>query len=209
MRIEAVFFDFDGVLTTDRTGSLTTLRYLSDATGIELARLQAAFREYNDDLNLGRTTHERIWPSLCRRIGREVDIGLLPAAFASTPLNAPMFELARRLKQSCRIGIITDNKKDRVDFLKGHAGLVPLFDPIVVSAEVGADKQGNAIFERALALAATGPVKCIFIDNTAANLEVPRAMGMHAIHFDDAKNDVDSLGAILESGYGLRGITAA
>jgi len=33
--IKAVFFDFDGVLTLDKTGSLTTARYISVATGID------------------------------------------------------------------------------------------------------------------------------------------------------------------------------
>jgi phosphoglycolate phosphatase-like HAD superfamily hydrolase len=44
--IKAVLFDFDGVLTTDKTGSLTTARFLSQRTGIDLARVQSVLRNF-------------------------------------------------------------------------------------------------------------------------------------------------------------------
>lgn len=34
--MDAVFFDFDGVLTTDKYGSDTTNRYLGEAPGLDL-----------------------------------------------------------------------------------------------------------------------------------------------------------------------------
>lgn len=202
--IEAVLFDFDGVLTRDRTGTLTTLRYLSAHTGIEHERLQQAFRRFNRDLNLGRTSHREIWPELCRTLGRDIDIGLLAPAFESTPMNAAMWRLARQLKPHHRVGIVTDNKKDRIDHLRRHARLAELFDPIVVSAEAGAGKDGARIFELALQRLALRPERCVFIDNSPQNLAAPRALGLHAIHFDDAANDVAALAATLRDGYGLR-----
>ena len=45
--IKAVFFDYDGVLTTDKTGSLTTNRYLSQAAGIDFSKIRAAFSQYS------------------------------------------------------------------------------------------------------------------------------------------------------------------
>ena len=49
--MKAIFFDFDGVLTRDKTGSLTTLRYLCEQTGIELRQLRIAFEKYNVTVN--------------------------------------------------------------------------------------------------------------------------------------------------------------
>jgi putative hydrolase of the HAD superfamily len=202
-RIRAIFFDFDGVLTADKTGSITTLRYLSNATGIELGRLSDAFREFNHSLNLGRTTHAAIWPALCDKLNRRVDIGLLSAAFESTPFNAGMLQLARNLRKTCSVGIITDNKADRMDCLKRRAGLSALFDPIVVSAEVGSDKESPRIFERALNHLAVKAGESVFIDNSPGNLIAPRALGMNTIYFDDGKNDLRGLAATLAGTYGL------
>src|SRR5262245_6111214 len=110
--VRAIFFDFDGVLTTDKTGSITTLRYVSAATGIGLGRLYEAFREHNDALNLGRTTYSAIWPMVCDKLNSRIDMALLSAAFESTPFNPGMLQLARNLRQHYSVGIITDNKKE-------------------------------------------------------------------------------------------------
>jgi len=200
--IKAVFFDYDGVLTTDKTGSLTTTRYLSRATGIELSTVKAAFSRYNKDLTLGRTSHSAIWNDLCSSLGREIDIRLLFDAFASTPENEAMFSLARKLKRNHRVGIITDNKKDRIDHLKQYRDLGSLFNPIVVSAEVGGDKTGTEIFLRALRCADVGPEETVFVDNNKTNLVAPRALGIKTIFHDDEKNDIEALLKTLET-YGV------
>jgi len=202
--IQAILFDFDGVLTTDKTGSLTTNRYLSEATGIAFATIQAALKPFNHGLLLGKTTHAAIWPEVCARLGRDIDFALLDAAFKSTPLNTAMFDLARSLKHRYRIGIITDNKLDRIDCLRAHHQLDALFDPIVVSAAVGSDKSDEAIFQYALDQLGTKPGECLFIDNTASNLDAPAHLGMRVVHFDDEANDIPALIDALRQDYVIR-----
>ena len=199
--IRAIFFDFDGVLTTDNTGSVTTIRYLSEKTGIDQNAMWEAFAPFNDDLLYGRTSHIEIWPNICRNLGQEIDIDLLSGAFESTPMNQDMLELAQSLKKTCAVGIITDNKKDRIDFLKHHAGLDALFSPIVVSAEYGSGKDGPGIFLHALEHVGMAPHEAIFIDNSKRNLLAAAALGMQTIHFDDRINDIQGLIAALHSEY--------
>lgn len=193
MSIKAILFDFDGVLTTDKTGSLTTTRYLSARTGIELSRVQSVFRRFNGDLTLGKTTHEQIWGEICRALGQEIGFDLLREAFESTPLNKRMFDLARTLRSRHRVGIVTDNKKDRIDVLKKMHDLPSLFDPIVVSAEVGSGKDDPRIFQKALDRLGVQPGECVFIDNDRDNLVAPGALGIHTVFFDDEKQDFDAL----------------
>ena len=128
--MKAIFFDFDGVLTRDKSGSLTTLRYLSDQTGIDLGQLQTAFKKFNTALNCGTVTHHDIWPDLCSVLPLQINESLLLPAFESTPINTGMVELARALRERYFVGIITDNKKDRIDHLKVHLGLSAIFDPM-------------------------------------------------------------------------------
>ena len=191
--IKAVFFDYDGVLTTDKTGSLTTTRYLSRATAIEFSTVKAVFGRYNKDLTLGKTTHAQIWHELCSALGRELSISLLYEAFESTPMNAGMFGLAREVKKSHSVGIITDNKKDRIDHLKQYQDLESLFSPIVVSAEVGVDKGGAEIFLHALRRAGVSVEEAVFVDNNKDNLVAPSALGIKTVFHDDEKNDIAAL----------------
>lgn len=191
--IKAVFFDFDGVLTTDKTGSTTTTRYISQKTGIELSAVKSAFARHNTALTLGMKTHSEVWREICDDLGQPVPIDLLQEAFRSTPLNKEMFKLASELRRNCRVGIITDNKKDRIDCLKRHLGLDALFDPVVVSAEVGSDKGEPEIFVAALRSAGVKASEAVFIDNNSDNLVAPGTLGMRTFFHDDEKNDVGIL----------------
>jgi putative hydrolase of the HAD superfamily len=86
-----------------------------------------------------------------------------------------------------------------MDRLRRFASLDAVFDPIVVSAEVGAGKAGTLIFERALQSVGIAPGESVFIDNSQDNLAAPRRLGMHAIHFDDEANDVAALAGALQA----------
>jgi len=191
--IKAVFFDYDGVLTTDKTGSLTSNRYLSQAAGIDISEITAAFSQYSRDLTLGKTTHAQIWQQVCSELGRDLNINLLYEAFTSTPVNEGMFSLARQLKASYFVGIITDNKKDRIDHLKQTQGLEALFSPIVVSAEIGTSKESAEIFLHALNCTAVNPEESVFIDNNRDNFIAPNALGFKTVFHDDETNDIAAL----------------
>ena len=204
MRIGCVFFDYDGVLTADRTGSTTTCRYISQQTGIALERVSAAFAPHNEMLTLGRVSHDEVWPSICDVLGLDLPLSMLQDAFDSTPINAAMFELATRLGRECRVGIITDNKADRMRRLRAVQALDGLFDPIVVSAEIGMSKSSPALFEHALAKIGLAAARTVFIDNDRRNVAVAASAGLHAIHFDDGVNDVGNLAARLCRDYGFK-----
>ncbi|VWD07771.1 haloacid dehalogenase [Burkholderia lata] len=201
--IKAIFFDYDGVLTTDRTGSITTNRYLSKVSGVDYESIQKAFSNYNDDLILGKTTHRAIWEAICESIGHDLDFSLLEQAFLSTPANDAMFELARKLSNRYAVGIITDNKRDRIDCLRKAQRLDELFSPVVVSAELGIGKKSSAIFEKALQPLRINSNEAVFVDNTPANLVVAEQLGMHTYLHDDELNDVGRLARTLADRYGL------
>jgi putative hydrolase of the HAD superfamily len=202
-QIKAIFFDYDGVLTTDKTGSISTCRYISERTGIRLPEVVAAFRVHNRDLTIGRRSHADVWPAICVALGREISMDLLVDAFDSTPTNVEMNVLARQLKKSHLVGIITDNKRDRIERLRATRRLDQIFQPIVVSADVGCTKEDERIFHIALEQAGVDARESIFIDNSRINLVAAASVGMHTVHFDDAANDVQALRRCLGERYGV------
>jgi len=203
VRIDCVFFDYDGVLTTDATGSTTTCRFLSQRADVPIERVKEAFARHNRALTLGQVTHEAVWPEICADIGRVLPLQWLTEAFDSTPANHAMFDLARRLRSGCRLAIITDNKSDRMRRVTAVQQLTQLFDPIVVSAEEGVSKESKTLFERAMAAASVQPAHSVFIDNAPENVAVAAACGMRAIHFDHVRNDVRALAARLRDEFSL------
>jgi len=200
--IKAVFFDYDGVLTPDKTGTYTTCKYIHGVTGIDIDKLEQCYKQFNKVLNTNQKTHQDIWPQFCDCIGQSLDIQILQDAFDSTPSNKEVFQLASRIKNKYKIGIITDNKKDRIVAVRKKFGLDDIFDSIIVSADVGCGKDNERIFYQAAESVGVRPEECVFIDNQRKNLVVPVRIGYKTIFYDHEKNDVSALIKELQ-GFGV------
>jgi len=191
--IKAIYFDFDGVLTTDSSGTLSVLTYISKRTSIPFDVLNTSYRKWNQDLLLGRITHVEIWNAFCTDIGECIDFALLQEAYRNTPLDYLMLSFVSDLKSNYRIGLITDNKEDRIAEILSFFRIADLFDSVTVSAACGYRKNQTSIYEQALHSLDVTYQDSVFIDNDASNLIVPSAMGMKTVWFDDHTRDIPLL----------------
>jgi len=191
--IKAIFFDFDGVLTNFECGSSTVCRNLSEKTGIPEEKLLLCYDEHARDLYVKPVLHKEIWNDFCSCAGENIDISLLDYAFRNTPMNKKMFELVKKLRKNYKVGIITDNTKERFSAIIDEFKLCEKFDAIILSADAGATKKDEQIFRAALGALKLKPHECVFIDNNARNLEVPARMGFKVIHYDFEKKDFEGM----------------
>ncbi len=188
--IKAIIFDFDGVLTTNKTGSLATVRYISQNSGVGEENVKKAYSKYNRSLLFGEITHKDMWNVFCSDIGKELDYSVLVDSFRSTPLDNQMICLTKELKRLYKIGMITDNKCDRIDEILSFNNLVDLFDVVSISAKYKSGKENKLIFESTISKLDLKASECLFIDNSEKNLIVPNQMGMKTILFDDENRDI-------------------
>lgn len=195
--MKAILFDFDGVLTIDKYGSDSILRYLSEHTPVPLERLQKEYYRVNKGLLYGKYAHEDIWDAYCESVGCKIDYSVLIDSFRNAPLDAEMLSLVRELKASYKIGLITDNKVDRIREILSFHNLEDLFDVVTVSAEVKCGKTERAIFDKTLEALNVAPDQSVFIDNSQKNLVVPAELGMHTILFDDEKRNIGEFKGML------------
>ena len=192
--IKTIFFDFDGVLTTDTNGSGTVCRNLQKLVpDLSFDELYRCSRGRHSLVTLGKATHADIWNEFCSCVGKEIDIAILYEALRYAPKNEPMFELCQTLRKNYKTGIITDNTKERFDALIQEMQLDQYFDFLVLSADIGSTKNESLIFEEALRMANSEAQECVFIDNQQRNLDVPAKMGFRTYWHDDATNDLVSL----------------
>lgn len=192
--IKAVYFDFDGVLTTDATGTTTIINYIKNNTAIDYVLFEEVYRKYNHNLLYGQTTHKEIWSQICDALGKPIDFNILTESFISTPIDTEILDLSLKLKEAGYfIGIITDNKKDRIDCIFSLPEYKSIFDKIIVSSEIGSGKKSNSIFKEAISNIHFNYDECIFIDNSEANLVVPRQLGVETIFFDHVERNYEKL----------------
>ncbi len=191
--IKGLFFDFDGVLTLEKHGTPTMVSYIARETGLPLPVIEDAYRKYNRDLLYGNITHRDMWRPFCDEIGQNVPYEVLESSFLNATLDPRMIRYIREKKGQYLIGMITDNKADRINAILEKTVLKGLFDVVVISANVHSRKTEKLIFEEALKQSGLGAEECVFIDNTPANLAVPAEMGFKTIYFDDEKREYERL----------------
>ena len=188
--IRAILFDFDGVLTIDKTGSRSVLNYISNATGIPFDTLKTEYYKYNNRLLNGQLTHREMWEDFCKSIGLNIAYSVLIDSFRHTPLDHEMLDLVKELKVKYKIGMITDNKCDRINEILSYYKLSDMFDIVSVSAEYKSGKESAYIFNKTAEKLSVAPTECVFVDNTAKNLIAAKQLGMKTILFDDENRDI-------------------
>ncbi|PIQ79985.1 hypothetical protein COV81_00180 [Candidatus Peregrinibacteria bacterium CG11_big_fil_rev_8_21_14_0_20_41_10] len=63
--IKTIFFDLDGVLTTDKSGSFTTCKFISAQLGkdYDIDKVLEAYRFFHQKLLIGKLAHPDMWSS--------------------------------------------------------------------------------------------------------------------------------------------------
>lgn len=196
-RIKGIFFDFDGVLTVEKYGTPTMIAYISEKTGIPYDKADHEYRKYNEDLLRGKISHRDMWNSFCEAVGTDIDYKILEKSFLNATLDRDMIKLIQKYKKNYLIGMITDNKADRINAVIEKTELSGLFDVVIISANVHARKSEKKIFHEALSLSGLQAGECFFIDNTRNNLIIPDEMGFKTYFFDDEKRDISELERVL------------
>lgn len=196
--MQAILFDFDGVLTIDKYGSDSILRYLGEHTEVPIDVLKKEYYKINRGLINGEYTHKEVWADYCKNVGCDIDYQILVDSFINTPLDNEMFSLVRELKIKYKIGMITDNKVDRITKILKHHNLSNLFDVVTISAECKCGKNDRKIFDITLDALGVEPNDCVFIDNSEKNLIVPQEMGIHTILFDDENRNINKFKNIIK-----------
>lgn len=199
--IKAIFFDLDGVLTTDAKGSLTLSKNLCEAkAGLAVDEVLQSFRRDIERLTSGQCSLQSVIKRVCDECGIPYSEELLISIASKTPWNQPMVELAQSLMSAYVVGVITDNAKERMDMLSRKPELSG-FSPIIVSAVERASKSdgSTAIYDRALDRAGCSAPEALFVDNQERNLATPSQMGMHTYFHDDVRNDMLALRAAFQA----------
>lgn len=126
-----------------------------------------------------------MWKSFCDEIGHTLDYNILIDSFKNTKLDRDMITLVKELKHRYTIGMVTDNKVDRIETILEFNNLNKYFDVVSISARLHSGKEANFIFNDTLKKLNVHPEQCVFIDNTENNLVIPKQMGFRTLLFDD------------------------
>src|ERR1700726_4686420 len=202
--IEAVIWDFGGVLTTspfeafarfetERGVPLDIIRRTNGSNHWENA--WAKFERAEVDLE----TFDQLFAAESLALGAEVR-GREVLPLLSGDLRPEMVEALRRVKSKLKTGCITNNlPANAIGSVSGRslyvAEVMALFDHVIESAKIGLRKPDPRIYQMMVEALGVDPRACVYLDDLGVNLKPARAMGMTTIKVVNAEQALCELEA--------------
>lgn len=208
--IEAVIFDFGGVLTTspfeafarferERGYPADIIRNTNAANHLENA--WAKFERAEIDLD----SFDRLFAEESLALGGAAVRGREVLPLLTGDLRPEMVEALRRIGAQFKTGCITNNLP--ANAIGSHAGrtlyvaeVMALFDHVIESAKIGLRKPDPRIYRMMLEALAVDPKACVYLDDLGVNLKPARELGMTTIKVANATQALREL----EAATGLR-----
>src|SRR5499427_9791973 len=207
--IEAVIWDFGGVLTTSPFEAFSRFEQERGLPADIIRRTNAANHLENAWAKFERAevdieTFDRLFAAESQALGAEVrGKDVLP--LLSGDIRPEMVEALRRVKQSFKTGCITNNlPANAIGSASGRslyiADVMVLFDHVIESAKIGLRKPDPRIYGMMIETLKVDPRKCVYLDDLGVNLKPAREMGMATIKVVSAAQAI----AELEAATGLK-----
>ena len=193
--IEAVLFDFNGVLTTSPFAHMAALGTAAGVDGqVVLDLMLGPYDEDTDHawhrFERGEITAAEYGADLFARATEadvQLDFGSLADMMSRLEIHDVVIERIRALRAAgYRTGLVTNNVKEASAQWRELVPVDELFDVIVDSSEVGMRKPNPAIFRHALELLGVAPARAVFLDDAPGNVAGAQAAGLHGILVDAA-----------------------
>lgn len=202
--IEAVIFDYGGVLATSQWDAFADLERRIGASLVPYFAVDHPDQPGTpawQTVEVGALSWAA-FSSLVIAAAERDGVTLFDVDDVSSmmPLGAlwPMVHRVRRLKAAgYKLGILTNNVKEFGPYWRGT---IPcdLFDVIVDSCEEGIRKPDPEIYLRTATRLEVDPSACIFLDDGAANVEAAASVGMKTVLVGpDVHVAIDALDALL------------
>ena len=186
--IQAVLFDFSGVLTTSPWPAIT-----ASAQG-DISLLVGPYHEDTDHpwhrLERGEITI-RDWLTAVQadaeRSGRTLDLTPMQSLMTDLAVHDDVIEHIRLLRaDGYRTALVTNNVREGASAWRAMIPVDELFDVVVDSSAVGMRKPNPAIYAHTLdLLGGVAPERAVFLDDVEGNLAGARLMGLHTILVGD------------------------
>jgi epoxide hydrolase-like predicted phosphatase len=186
--IEAVLFDFTGVLTSSPWPAM------SASVQGELELLVGPYHDDTDHpwhrLERGEITIGE-WMTavqvLADAAGTALDLGPMQDLLDNLSVHDQVVAHVRTLKaEGFATALVTNNVREGSDKWRAMIPVDELFDAVVDSSAVGMRKPNPAIYRHTLELlGSVAPGRAVFLDDVDSNLVGARAAGLHTILVGD------------------------
>ena len=200
--VSTIIFDLGGVYFTDGTRNTPTkFQSLFDIAEAKTKKVLSG--ELGMRYRMGLLSEGIFWKEAQAIFGTNLDFQKLRDAWfrGYRPIAGTVDLIKELKKQGYEILYLSDNVRERVEYLDTKYGFMQHFDSGVFSYVAKTVKPDPEIYRLVLKCTHSEPFGCVFIDDKECFLDPARALGMHATQFHDplqVKDYLISLGVVFK-----------
>lgn len=204
--IEAVLFDFGGVVTTSPFEAFARYEAANNLPADLIRTINSTNADDNAWAKMERSEVDvagfaQLFEAEAAALGHQVD-GAAVLALLAGEVRPEMVEAIARIQASpLKLACLTNNFRtgDASSNASGGAepGVKAMFDHIIESSVIGIRKPEPEFYRRALEIVGVAPEQAVFLDDLGINLKPARAMGMTTIKVVDADQALGELEAVI------------
>lgn len=192
MTKRTVIFDFGGVIFKTRDYKP---RHAWDARlGLELGSIERAV--HNADswraAQHGALSLADYWADVADRLNitlAEAEGQLARDFYGGDVMDETVVALIRRLRaDGFHVALLSNDAAGLLRPRLARLGIADLFDPLIISSEIGVMKPDAAAYRAVLDRIGRPANETIFIDDMPENVAGAAILGIHAVHYRDSMN---------------------
>ena len=204
MSVEAVLWDFGGVLTESPFDAFADYERANGLPEGAIRRINSRNPDANawalfERSRIDRDEFRRQFEAEAAALGMALDAGAV-LALIQRPLRPRMVAALRAVGARYRTACLTNNMRAPAAGA-GRAGemaaVLALFDAVIESRETGLRKPDPEFYRIACDRLGAAPEACVFLDDLGVNLKPARAMGMTTIKVETEAQALADLEAAL------------
>jgi epoxide hydrolase-like predicted phosphatase len=184
--IKGFIFDFGGVIV--RTEDYSPRHAWDERLGLPVGSVERAV--HHSDLwvqaQLGRISYHDYWKGVAELLYMhdEADIeALRQDYFSGDRLNYRLVNFIRGLREDGYPVALLSNESPELEDRLHQLEVYDLFDPVLISAQIGVMKPDMTAYRVALQALQIAPLEAIFVDDSLTNIRGAQTIGIHAILF--------------------------
>lgn len=189
-QIQALIFDVGGVFVRTQLESFLEIGSLLYGCSADI--LKTHITALIEELERGEIDSYALWEELgetlaINGLGKPQEPekleGLWHKSIEESLVVVPeMLELCRQLEGKIPMAVLSNTIHDHAENLRSR-GVYDLFNPCVLSCEVGMRKPESRIYHAVCELLNAPPERCLFIDDLQVNIKAARACRLQTHHF--------------------------
>ncbi len=201
MKKMAIIFDFGGVFM--KTIDYTPRQRWDERLGLTRDSVERVVHgsESWRQAQIGTLSLEAYWADVANQLHLDAASTrqLAEDFYSGDQLDQELVAFARQLRAAGHPVALLSNDSPALSGKLERLGIHDLFQPLVISANIGVMKPAAAAYQTVLEQMRIEPGDAIFIDDMPANIEGAQAVGLEAIRYTDTRSVIDQLTARLQS----------